>query len=464
MAKDKKIKLDRATKKSCIVIGGGLAGLAAAYRMRRNSWEVTVLEARERLGGRVLTHTFKEAPKLNCELGGEWIGKDHKKMRQLCRTFKLKLQNHHFGNSFWNEETPAQLIPPDDWCMSAEALVAWTNFKKYFAKLRSKQLAEMDKLDWWTVLKEQGFGHDDLLRRDLMDSTDFGETIRMNSAYTAATEYISTDDEKADDTDEMDSKVIGGNSRLVDTLEAKIGVDNIYKNQTVAAIWEEKGEVHVRVKDSACPYVADYCVCAIPARCLTDIKWPKRKPVAKLAAAQQLQYSRITKTAVLCTERFWPKGRGYGFSVCTSLASDYCFESTFGQRGKMGILCSYAVGDKADDIASSPKEDLKFWIVEDVANSHNLGWPPGESKKFAVAIKQEAWQSDHYTKGAYAFYRPGQWFTIRKILAKRFGRIYFAGEHIADAQGFMEGAVQTGQQAADDIMNAHRRFRRRKKA
>jgi monoamine oxidase len=85
-------------------------------------------------------------------------------------------------------------------------------------------------------------------------------------------------------------------------------------------------------------------------------------------------------------------------------------------------------------------------------------------QKFAVAIKQEAWQSDHYTKGAYAFYRPGQWFTIRKILAKRFGRIYFAGEHIADAQGFMEGAVQTGQQAADDIMNAHRRFRRRKKA
>jgi monoamine oxidase len=70
-------------KKECVVIGAGLAGLAAAYHLTNAHRQVTVLEARDRLGGRVLTHHFCEAPDLNCELGGEWIGKNHEKMKDL---------------------------------------------------------------------------------------------------------------------------------------------------------------------------------------------------------------------------------------------------------------------------------------------------------------------------------------------------------------------------------------------
>ena len=64
-------------EKECIVIGAGLAGSAAVYYLSYRNCKVTVLEARDRLGGRVLTHHFCEAPELNCELGGEWIGKSH---------------------------------------------------------------------------------------------------------------------------------------------------------------------------------------------------------------------------------------------------------------------------------------------------------------------------------------------------------------------------------------------------
>jgi monoamine oxidase len=463
---EKKEPRKRDSKKSCIVIGGGLAGLAAAHRLHNAKWRVTVLEARERLGGRVLTHRFKEAPDLNCELGGEWIGQDHKTIRRLCKKLKLNLQKHQFGNSFWNQETPAQLIGPGEWCMSAEAKVAWRKFKQYFKGISNNpsKLKKMDKLDWWTLLRNHGFGHDDLLRRDLMDSTDFGESIRMNSAYTAATEYISAGGENADNTDEMDFKVTGGNSRLVERLADKIGRDFVHTDRAVVAVWEAKHKVYVQVEDSACPLIADYCVCAIPSRCLDQIDWLIKGMKPKLDAADQLQYARITKTAVLCKTRFWPHDQPYGFSVCTSLASDYCFDSTFRQKGEMGILCSYAVGDKADDIAASPVEQLKYWIVEDVAHAHDMGWKPGGGKNFAVAIKQQAWQMDHYMKGAYAFYRPGQWFTIRDTLAAPVGRVYFAGEHIAEEQGFMEGAVQTGQDAADAIMTEHARLHRRRRS
>jgi hypothetical protein len=78
----------RMRQKECVVIGAGLAGLAAAYRLSQKNWKVTILEAADRIGGRVMTYHFDGAPGLNCELGGEWIGTDHKELtwfRDRCR-------------------------------------------------------------------------------------------------------------------------------------------------------------------------------------------------------------------------------------------------------------------------------------------------------------------------------------------------------------------------------------------
>jgi len=61
------------------------------------------------------------------------------------------------------------------------------------------------------------------------------------------------------------------------------------------------------------------------------------------------------------------------------------------------------------------------------------------------------WGDDKYSRGAYAIYRPGQWFTLMPILRRPFENVYFAGEHIADWQGFMEGAINTGEEAAEAI-------------
>jgi len=438
-------------QKECVVIGAGLAGLAAAYHLSQKNWKVTLLEAADRVGGRVMTYHFDGAPELNCELGGEWIGSDHVEMPRLCSELCLPLQDHQYANSFWNEKSRARLIVPGAWCMSRKAAKIWRGFQREFKTSTLSQWKQLDKIDWWTKLSELGFDREDLLRRDLMDSTDFGETIRMNSAYTAATEYLSTKDQTVNDTDEMDSKVVGGNDGLVNALANSIGNHNIRTKCEVTEIVQAKGRVRVNIHLHP-PVSADFCICAIPAHCVGRLRWGRRPPTDKIAAAKQLQYARITKTAVLCSHRFWPEPKRGGFSVCTSLASDFCFDSTQGQAGKQGILCSYAVGDKADDIASSPLDELKNWIVEDVAHAYGLPWRPGTSGRTALAIKQQAWQADPFTGGAYAFYRPGQWFTVRPALAKPFGRVFFAGEHIADWQGFMEGAVVTGKAAADAVM------------
>jgi len=437
----------------CVVIGAGLAGLAAASHLAQNGCRVTVLEATQRIGGRVMTHRFDSAPGLVCELGGEWIGNDHHEMQRLCCALDLPLQPHQYANSFWSQDRPARLIAPGEWCMSKKSLKIWKRFEKEFKTFKRKDFLQLDKLDWWTKLAELGFDRKDLLRRDLMDSTDFGETIRMNSAYTAATEYLSGPDQTVDDTDEMDFKVVGGNDRLINALASSIGYENIHRNCEVTKIDQAHGRVTLHVRKHP-PVSADFCVCSIPAHCVGRMKWGKDDPEEKTAAAMELQYARITKTAVLCSRRFWPQPRNGGFSVCTSLASDFCFDSTYQQEGERGILCSYAVGDKADDIASSPEQKLKNWIVEDVVHAYELNLSPKEIDRTALDIKQQAWQKDHFIGGAYAFYRPGQWFKLRPALLEPCKRVFFAGEHVADWQGFMEGAVVTGKAAADAVLGS----------
>ena len=77
------------------------------------------------------------------------------------------------------------------------------------------------------------------------------------------------------------------------------------------------------------------------------------------------------------------------------------------------------------------------------------------------AIASYAWQRDPYTRGAYALYRPGQWFTVRSELQKPYDKVLFAGEHLADWQGFMEGAVVTGEEAAKELIGRRGRSLRR---
>lgn len=456
--------------KKCIVIGAGLSGLAAAHALvtRKNAekWEVVVLEARNRIGGRVYTYKFHEAPELYCELGGEWVGEQHDAMIALCAEFQLPLIPHRFDYSFVDRGKLSAPIRAGAWPLSEKAGKIYDAFTKEFLAHADDQhwQARLDRDDWWTVLRNAGFSREDLLHRDLMDSTDFGETIRMVGGYSAAAEYLEPG--SSNPYDEMDMRIEGGNTRLVNALARAVGLEHIHTCMEVQTVTERNGLIEVTARDNRADefehgnpggalrvFPADACICTVPARTLIAITFDPPLPKEKIDAANELQYCRIMKTVMLLEERFWLKGDcDTRFSCFTDVNSDFLFDATLLQPGPQGILCSYAIGDKADDLASRGTEALRTVLEQDLSAI----FPAARTK--ILAIERYAWQGDKYTQGAYAFYRPGQWFKVREPLTNGLhpdkklgfphGKILFAGEHIADEQGFMEGAVDTGQKAA----------------
>ena len=420
-------------KKSCIIIGAGFSGLAAAHKLKTAGWNVTVLEARDRIGGRVFSYSLPQNKNLICELGAEWVGESHERLKALCADFKIPLQKHQFDDYLLRD---GKVSRPGNWGFSPQAKAAFEKAIKNYEKLTALQQRNLDKLDWWNYLEKIGFTQDDLLLRDLMDSTDFGESIRHVSAFGALAEYAESSEKN-----EMDYKMTGGNSRLAEEFTKRIGAENIKTNALVTEINQYKGTVTVKTENEI--FKADAVICTAPTNSLLKIKFNPPLLSVHREAAEELIYARICKNSVLFENRFW---KDENFSMVSDVTSHYYFHSTQNQPGKEGILTSYAIGEKADVLASQSDERRMKIITRDLIDFDE------DAPKLAKGIASYAWQRDKYTDGAYALYRPGQWFGIRPILQRPHGKVLFAGEHLADWQGFMEGAIETGEAAAQSLI------------
>lgn len=420
-------------KRTCVIVGSGLAGLAAGFKLKNAGWDITILEARNRVGGRVFSHTMGENNTLICELGAEWVGESHERIKALCTDFNIPLQKHQFEDYLMQN---GKVSRPGTWGPSAKAKAAFEKMIADYEKLTALQKNRIDRTDWWTHLSDIGFNRDDLILRDLADSTDFGESIRHVSAFAALAEYAESSPKN-----EMDYKMTGGNSRLVREFVKRIGEANIRTGIKVTEINQRAGTVIVNAGEQS--FRADACICTAPVASLRKIKFNPPLPAVQRDAAQKLTYARIIKNSVLYENRFW---KDENFSMVSDTTSHYYFHSTQNQPANEGILTAYAIGEKADVLASQDDTRRMDIITRDLHDFND------RAPQLAKDIASYAWQRDEYTEGAYALYRPGQWFGIRPVLARPHGKVLFAGEHIADWQGFMEGAIETGEAAANSLI------------
>jgi monoamine oxidase len=422
-------------KKKVVIIGAGFAGLSAANKLVQNGYDVTVLEARNRIGGRVFSFKIDENPDLVIELGAEWVGASHERLIEMCNEFGLELKDNRFQSHMIYDN---KYYPKGEWSYSSEWNQKFDEIIKNYKNFTEEDKIKLDKTDWWRFLVNNGIQPQDLDIREYLDSTDFGETIRSVSAYAALAEYA-----ESSEYNEMDFKIAGGNGRLAEELTKRIGEEKILTNHAVAEVSQTSSGVTVNCANGK-TFEGDYVICAIPTYSVNKIKWTPGMPNEKTEALNALQYARINKNATLYSERFW---NDEAFDMITDTHAHYYYHATKNQPGAHGVLISYNIGDKADMMSKHSKHHKEKLAVE------NLRLPFGDVAGKAIKNVNYYWGTDPYSAGAYAIYGKGQWFTLQPILKEKFVNVYFAGEHVADWQGFMEGAINTGEEAADEIMS-----------
>jgi monoamine oxidase len=424
-------------KPNVIVLGAGLSGLSAAAVLRKYGCQVTVLEARSRIGGRVFSHAVQGKTPLVVELGAEWVGEDHERIRAMCDEFGITLQDNRFSSRLVYK---GDFFDAGKWSFAPKWLQQWENIMKNYPSLTEKEKIRLDRTDWWRYLVRQGISEKDLDIRELQDSTDFGETIRSVSGYAALAEYA-----ESNKSNEMDLKIEGGNGRLVEALADRVGRENIRTGCEALTVRHSELGIFVTCRQgkSTTTFVGDVLVCALPVFAARKIDWFPSLPTETEEAMDALQYARIIKVVAFCDERFW---KDESFDMVTDLHGHYFYHATKGQHGPAGALTAYAIGDKAD-VLSRQNDAFKRRVLVD-----SLRPAFGDVSKKITKLVSYYWGSDRYTMGAYALYGKGQWFGTMPVLKRPVGRIFFAGEHLADWQGFMEGAIVSGEEAAAAIL------------
>jgi monoamine oxidase len=421
-------------KPKVIIIGAGFAGLSAAYYLHKKKIDFVILEARKRIGGRVFSYNIDPNENLIVELGAEWVGNSHTRLQNLCNEFGLELQNNQFDSHLIYK---GQYYKNGAWSYTDKWKEKFASIIANYDKLTQADKLRIDKMDWWRFLVNNGCEGADLDLRELLDSTDFGESIRHVSAFAALAEYAESSEKN-----EMDLKIKGGNSSLAIKIAEEIGKEKILMEHTVNRIVQNsKGSVRVFTSNGQ-SFTGDKIICTIPTFASRKIKWEPGLPTDQVNAINELQYARINKNPLVFSERFW---NDESFDMVTDQTPHYFYHATKNQQSKKGVLISYTIGDKAAVIANQ-SDDWRKQTIRQTLEPHF-----GEIGQKLESQSNYYWGNDEYSFGAYALYGAGQWFRVRPILARSHVHTHFAGEHIADWQGFMEGAINTGEEAAGRI-------------
>ncbi len=413
--------------------------MSAGLRLYDKGYDFKILEAGSEVGGRVKSHVIDPKENLVVELGAEWIGEDHTYLRELCARFKIEYKNNQFDSQVIyggkHYKTVSEISSPEWDTKYKELLDAYKELPENEKEKLGKRL---DQMDWWRYLEENGCSGVDLDLRELMDSTDFGESIRFVSAYAALEEYTRTSENSRN---EMDYKMVGGNQQLAYKIR-DLFPDKILCNQEVEQI--EKYDNFVVKCRNQMKFNADVIICTLPTYAISKINWRPELPESMTNAIQELQYARINKHAVLFENRFW---KDESFDMITDMPGHYFYHATKNQASTKGALISYSIGDKAAIFANQSKEAN----ADMVCQSLSAAFPNIKSQ-----IREQVnyyWGKNKYSYGAYAMYGKGQWNRLWPELSRDLSRIHFAGEHLSENwQGFMEGALETGRDAADRVM------------
>jgi monoamine oxidase len=437
---------------SVLVAGAGLAGLTAAFDLSEMGATVTVVEARERIGGRVWTIRDGFSDRQHAEAGGDMIDEAQREIRDLASSLGLTLTRilrEGFGYVRPDKSGQPKIV-------ARSALRGWQRLASALgALIRQYRLAEQR---WDSPIAA------DLARRSVsqwLDEEHADEELRATA--TGLRGFFLADPEElsllalVDQFASSDQpgpghlyRIDGGNDRLPAALAAKLG-DRVKLGAELVAVSVRGRAVHASIRHgrSVATLMSDYIVLALPASTLRRVPIVPALPPHQHQAISTLRYGRGTKTLLQFDRRFWrAAGRPRAFG--SPLAYGALWEGNEEQSGRPGILALLAGGGASD----ATQLTVERQGIERFASG--LEWLGSDGAQL-TASRQIVWQSDPFARGGYAFFDPSFDPSLREWLARPAGRLFFAGEHTSLRwQGYMNGAVESGRRAALEVAAAVR--------
>lgn len=430
-----------AKQKSIVIVGAGFAGLACGHELKAAGYDVTLVEARGRVGGRVLS--FKDLIKgKNVEGGAELIGSNHPTWVAYAEKFGLKFLDVspeddlnmpiHLDGKLLDDETAGMIYEEMDASLSlmnedAEAINAdqpWT----------SPRAAELDKktiADWL-----KGLEVSDLVRKltNIQLASD-NAVANEKASYLAMLAAVKGGGGEKYWTDSEVYRCEGGNDTLAKRLGEAIGPDNIRLKLPVSEIKYSRDGAVVKCSDGR-TIECDDVVLAIPPSTWGKIKFGPALPEA--LSKQQMGIAVKYLTAV--KSPFWKEDERSQYAVTDGPISQ-TWELTDAQPSDPpdAGLVAFSGGPQAEACLKFSKEQRDAKYAAEFAKIY-----PKFKENF-IASRMMDWPNDPLTAAGYSFPAPGQITSVGKTLYDGIGRLHFCGEHTSyKFVGYMEGGLNSG--------------------
>lgn len=447
--------------KRIVVIGGGLSGLVAAFELTRQGHDVVVLEAQDRVGGRIYTmRTF--APGLYAEAGGMRIPRIHELTLEYCRLFGLTLRPFVMSNPNGLVYVGGVRMTAAEAQRQPERLpfeVAEHERGRTVDALWEQATAEIRDLlasgpSAWDEVRRQ---YDQYSIREFLELKGFSEgAIEMYGVLN----FVESDLNSAVMEELREQlggayvdmqEIVGGMDQLPNAFYAAMP-DKVRFGADVHAIDQHSDSVtvHYRTRGGRYAVTADYAICTLPFSVLRHIEMLKPLSRGKQRAIRQLHYSASTKILFQVRRRFWEAEDGiFGGATATDLGIrriNYPTPDPETQRGV--LLASYTWGQDAARWGAMDEVTRIEQALEDVERIH-----PRIREEFESGASH-AWYDDKYAGGAFALFEPEQQSKLQEDITRPEGRIYFAGEHCSLHHAWIQGALESGIRAAREIHEA----------
>lgn len=447
--------------KNVVVLGGGLAGLAAGLELKRAGHNVTILEARKFAGGRVQTiRDFADGQ--YAEAGATSFPASHTFTYGYATDFGLPLRPAFgFGldsianirGSLFRINSQGQASVPFHLTSSERAAGVFGLTSLYLGTYMDdvgnprkpdwppEELSALDAFSLQQLLSDLGAsnGAIDIIAASQLGLLGFG-LDSFSAMDGVVTEAIAQND--------IFFEIVDGNDRLASKLKKKVK-KQFQKSSVVKRIEQNQDGVTVTYDhpDGVQTITADRVICTLPFPILKEIEVSPAFPEDKQRAINELKLTPVTRTYLQFRKRVWEQAGLSGYGL-TDLPIQNTYSPTTTQGGSSGILTSYAGGQRALDLSAMSEDDRQSFVLRQMGNLFT-----GLADKFESGLSQ-IWHEDPWARGGFAYFEPGQMATLLPITQRPEGRIHFAGEHTSAWHGWMNGALESGNRAAEEVNNA----------